>query len=186
MTHAEAPFFETSQNRRDEQEIASTLEKAWHVRLAKLPDRYYQIDRAALWKDRILAWVEIKCRSVKRKTYPTYMIDYKKWVAGVNLHDETGLPFLLAIRFTDGIWVYSYDPKTHAKLRWGGRTDRGVSYDVKPMIHLPLWEFKKLHGKRITEEGKKIPAFRVPKYLKDNLRIANKIVAAEVKEKRRG
>ena len=173
---------ETPEDLKREQAVAEEVGKHWGLRLEKLSDSLYHIDRALVYGEHVLGWAEIKCRNRDRTTYTTFMMDFKKWMTGIDLYRTTNLPFVIVAKFTDGIWFYSYDELTKAYLRWGGRKDRGLQFDMEPVVHIPFGEFRRVIGKRAKKGSPTEEIIRVPKHVENNLAYAKRMP----KENRRG
>ena len=107
----------------------------------------YHIDWIALRNNEPLAFVEIKHREkLEFGRFTTYMISLNKWLKAKELSKEVNVPFILVVKFMDGIYYgkYTSDMILDNKYGFNGRYDRGDTQDVEPMVYIPLSIFKKL------------------------------------------
>ena len=136
------PLYEEAQDRRNELEVIRILEKKWpDYSFKKLPSKYY-VDFAAIHKDGITAWVEIKCRNNNHNLYKTYMISMDKVIHGLSFAEKTNKDFTLFVRWKDVIGWVTIDSIDKYSIEIGGRKDRGDTQDVEPVIHIPIEDFK--------------------------------------------
>ena len=111
-------IYETEQDRKNEKKVADYLQKIWKCKCKKLS--YKDIVDYAVTRDNlILSWVEIKCRKISYNYKPFYMISMNKINNGRVLAAQKEKPFLLVVKFTDGLYVYKDKGETHI-LKWGG------------------------------------------------------------------
>ena len=115
----------------------------------------YKLDYAAYEKandaahngNKITAWFEIKSRTVPHDKYPTYMISLAKVEAGLERTANTGIPAYLAVKFTDGIylWKFGYGFEVSFGGRWVPRQTLGKhENDREPVALIPRSDFMKL------------------------------------------
>lgn len=136
------PIYETAQDRQREEEVRRYLVGEYKSQYTKTPD-LYAVD--GLWydPDNILsAVVEIKTRKNTHDKYPTYMLSAQKWQKGLEIAAEYGVPFMLIVQFTDG--VYGVRLKKNYETKVGGRFDRGDAKDIEECIYIPLTDFRKM------------------------------------------
>ena len=136
------PIYETANDRQREDEVRQYLVEKYKCNYKKTAvlsgvDGYlYYPD------DRLAAVVEIKCRNNAHDKYPTYMISASKWRNAQVLAKDDGIPFILVVRFTDGVYAIKGN-KDHPTAK-GGRYDRGDAQDVEECMYIPLEQFKKI------------------------------------------
>lgn len=136
------PIYETAQDKQREDAVRHYLVTEYKSHYTKTPD-LYAVD--GLWYDPdnvLSAVVEIKTRKNDHDKYPTYMLSASKWRKGLDIAKEYGVPFMLVVQFTDGI--YGVRLKKDYEIKVGGRFDRGDAKDVEECIYIPLTDFKKL------------------------------------------
>jgi hypothetical protein len=133
------PTYETGASRNSEADVAKTLSLEWDCEVMKMP-RYYEVD-VFLNFGAEKAIAEIKCRYNSINKYPTFTISAKKVVAGVTLARELGIPYMIVVRWDEGIYYYEC---WSAKLPvvFQGRSDRGDWQDVEPQVEIPTSEFR--------------------------------------------
>ena len=85
--------------------------------------------------------LESQLKNAKNKA-PTYMLSAQKWRKGLEIAAESGVPFMLIVEFTDGI--YGARLRKDYPISIGGRFDRGDAKDIEECIYIPLIEFKKM------------------------------------------
>ena len=134
------PIYENDETMADEAEVIDQVAARWKAGWTKLP-RSYRADYALSREGKIVAWVEVKCRSNSREQYPTYMLSLGKEMALLDLARHTGCPAILVVRWTDQMGYVTL-PVEGAHVMMGGRKDRGDSADIEPTIHIPTSAFK--------------------------------------------
>lgn len=134
------PTYESHQDRVNEIEVATELAVLWRCEAHKMP-AFYQVDWALANSGTIRAWVEIKCRKVKRTQYPTLMLSLHKWLHGLKLQSDTGIPFILVVRWDEGIFYMRANSLMKPEIRISGRVDRGDPQDMEPCVHIPIDQF---------------------------------------------
>lgn len=126
-----------------EQEVAQVLEDRWKCKLAKMPIAYH-IDWMAIRQDKPVAFMELKCRTNPRQQYPTFMLSLAKWQHGIQMADIANIPFIVSVRWTDGLFYLPVDNDTPFDLGYGGRKDRGDWQDMEPVVYVPTNIFKEV------------------------------------------
>jgi len=125
-----------------EKEAADTLRIKHHLFCHKLPISY-RIDWI-VWKagsNKLHGFIELKGRNNAHNTYPTLILSLAKYAAGCNLARITNTPFWVGVRWTDMLAFCRADDFV-PEVQMGGRTDRGDSADIEPVVHLPAERFK--------------------------------------------
>lgn len=99
------------------------------------------------WAERdqaLVAYVERKTRSIDRATYPTALLDERKWVGLIAAEFATGLPAILAYAWADG-WGWcrpAHDIPVTVRIATTGpdtvSRNRGVP---RPVVDIPLTAF---------------------------------------------
>ena len=102
------------------------------------------MDLAVVRNDIICGWIEIKNRNITFNHSNKYMISMHKINQARDLSDKTDLPFILVVKFTDGIYFYKDNREKH-ELRWGGRfaTQRDEQ-DLEPCYYIDTKLFREL------------------------------------------
>lgn len=136
------PIYETAQDRQREDAVRQYLVERYKCNYKKTGllsgvDGYlYYPD------DRVAAVVEIKCRNNAHDKYPTYMISANKWHNAKQLAKDDNVPFLLVVKFTDGVYAIKGD-RDYPTAK-GGRYDRGDAQDVEQCMYIPMDKFKEI------------------------------------------
>jgi len=104
----------------------------------------YYIDWVFLRNQKPVAIAEVKCRTNPREQYPTLMLSLAKWMHGKQLAKELAVPFLVVIKWTDGIFWHEVTDKSLISHGFGGRTDRNDDQDVEPVVYIPINLFRKI------------------------------------------
>jgi hypothetical protein len=155
--------FETPENRQAQKALAKDIGRTmgWALRdLSESNAHYNNLDYFATHlhsplAGRAAAWVEVKAREHVFGTFPTVILSAGKWVEGCRVARETGVPFNLIFRFSDGVYRYEHaayhveynaaDPLREVHFEWGGRSsDPRDTQDEEPVAHIPIGRWKKL------------------------------------------
>lgn len=136
------PLYETKENLKGEHEVADKIAHLWKAKLSKLPIKY-KVDYAAERNGKIVAWIEIKCRTNDMNDYQTYMLSLDKYNASIELGKVTNLPVTLVVKWNDKI---GYADLLHCRgvIKMGGRVDRGDPQDLEPAVFIPIEDFREL------------------------------------------
>jgi len=129
-------WFETEQDRANEQAVVDVLCRLWKAEAVKLPPEQF-VDYGLYREGTLKGYLEVKVRNVKRLTYPDYTVSWVKVQRGRALAGE--LPFILAVRWTDAIgWTLPASDD----VRLSGRNDRGELDAFEAMVHIPHDRFR--------------------------------------------
>lgn len=140
------PIYETQHDLNAEQEVALHLEKVWKCKMSKLPVRYH-LDFVAQRGRNAVAFCEVKVRNYTMARIGEmggYMISLGKWSSAKQMCEASGLPFILIVRATDGIWfslISSFKPDS---VVVNGRQDRNDWQDIEPCVLINQSRFKKI------------------------------------------
>lgn len=102
------------------------------------------IDWLAYRGDKPVATIEFKKRNNPRTQYPTYMVSKAKWDNGIKAAHELSVPFLMVIRWTDGLHYLQVTPDTPVTTGKGGRRDRGDNADIETMVYVDTKLFTRI------------------------------------------
>ena len=143
-------YYETEEDLKRERNVADFIESKWDCKCMKLSFKD-KLDFAIVRQGKIKAWIEIKCRNIKKQLegdlgypYEKYMISMSKINAGIRLSKETDKPFYLIVKFDNGIFYYE-PKKEDLDLEWGGRiqTQRDEG-DLEPVYKICNRNFKEI------------------------------------------
>jgi hypothetical protein len=144
------PRYETREDLATERGIADQLALTWQCRLEKL-NPTSPIDYCAMRGRRVVAWVEIKRRSKPMHEIASLggvMVNLEKIKAVSDISQITGIPFLLVISTSDGIYASKFqDDFTPDDLTLCGRKDRNDPNDIEACAVYRADRFKALGGK---------------------------------------
>ena len=136
------PRYESSFDLSNEKEVSNQLSVNWNCSFHKLPISYY-VDWMLIKNNKSVAFAELKTRKNLRQQYPTLLLSLAKWIHGNDLSKATSLPFLIIVKWTDGLfWIDSKNAKVNFGI--GGRTDRNDSQDIEPVVFIDVNNFKKV------------------------------------------
>jgi len=134
------PIYETSADRARENVVRQYLESKYAC-LYTPAEPLSPFDGVLKYPDgTVAAIVEIKTRKNTKNKYPTYMLSAAKWESGRKVAEDLGVPFLLIVRFTDGVYVTKL--KKEYPINQGGRYDRNDAQDVEPCVFIPMTDFR--------------------------------------------
>jgi len=139
------PIYENEFDLSNEEIVKQAIEKTGVV-LHKLP-MSYRMDYMAFRDDKPSSVIEVKSRKkgTSSTTFPWFMVSLLKWHAGIDYVHKSGIPFILAGKYDDGIFFYKYSPDDNVDIKWfGGRKDRQDTADQEPCVYIPMTLFKKL------------------------------------------
>lgn len=136
------PLYETKEHLKGETEVVNTIEYLWKANLKKLPIKY-KLDYAAERNGKIVAWVEIKCRTNGMNDYQTYMLSLDKYNASIELGNVTNLPVTLVVKWTDKTGYVDL-LNCRGVIKMGGRIDREDPQDVEPVVFIPIQDFREI------------------------------------------
>jgi|TARA_R100001530_G_scaffold47170_1_gene35445 hypothetical protein len=141
------PRFETSEDIANEERFIETISNSNGESPKKLPPQY-SLDYLMLNNyNRPMRFMELKQRNNRHDQYDTYIISLKKILNGQALSKSLGVPFELAVRFTDGDYVCTISdqqPSNIYQIRWMERHNNRDGYDGEPVVHIPMWNFSKI------------------------------------------
>ena len=133
------PMYENAADLRREEAVISEFCQIYNLDKKKLP--YTQkIDFALYKRDRIYAFVEVKCRVFNKDKYNTMFINLDKVQAARSLTEITGIRTLLLVCWADVMGHIDFTEDFEVQL--GGRTDRNDVLDFGIVAHFPIDKFK--------------------------------------------
>jgi hypothetical protein len=142
------PMYETPADLKNEEDVVAMLENRWQCRFVKLPIRYH-LDYVAVDGDKAIGFVELKTRNYSMAQIDSmggYLMSIGKWSSAKALYDCSGLPFVLVVKTTDGIYHSTFKEFNPDDVLVRGRTDRGDWQDIEPCVLLKSNRFKLFKG----------------------------------------
>lgn len=140
------PLYETDADLQRESSVVEKLEKLWRCQMAKLPIRYH-LDYVAKRGDKAVAFCEVKTRNYTMDRIDQlggYLMSIGKWSSAECLHRASGLPFLLVVQASDGLYYSSFTEFKPDDVLVRGRTDRNDWQDIEPCVVLNTQRFTKI------------------------------------------
>lgn len=135
--------YQTSADLSREDLVAEEASKKWNCAQIKL-EKLGFIDRAFVRDGEVKAYAEIKTRTNAHDKYDEYLIDLKKIEHGKWVSDYDGVPFVLVVKFTDGIWWVRINDDVRYRVGKGGRVDRGDANDIDTCAFIPMRYWRKM------------------------------------------
>ena len=139
-------LYETQEDLSSEAEVANYLSKIWKCEMSKLPIRYH-LDFVAQRGKNAVAFCEVKVRNYSMEQIGKmggYMLSLGKWSSAKQMCEASGLPFILIIKATDGIWFSLIDSFKPDSVIVNGRTDRADWQDIEPCVLIKQSRFKQV------------------------------------------
>lgn len=119
----------------EEDRAKLVLEDYFNTRLIKT-DKFHPMD----FIDEQSNYYEIKSRRNKYNKYNTTMITKNKIKFCKN---NPAKNYYFVFCFSDGDYIYQYNPKDYLQFGLGGRTDRGID-EIKQYCYIPIELLKKI------------------------------------------
>ena len=136
------PLYETDFDRARESNVLEYIQSKIDCRVTKAPPKA-NFDAFLVGPDNLAtAMVEIKTRNNASTKYPTYMISASKCTKCNELAESYKVPFVLVVRFTDGVFATTVKGKYLVEM--GGRYDRNDPRDREPCVFIPMNKFHKI------------------------------------------
>lgn len=135
---------ETKQDLSNEQEIARAIEQKWNCHANKLP-KHYRCDFVLTRAGNVVAFAEVKCRSIPHNRYRNVILGLKKVTETNALAREAGVPAYFVIRFTDGTYYTDINRAISYAVTYGGQTVKmRDSRDMEPTCNIPISNLRPL------------------------------------------
>lgn len=140
------PLYETDADLKREGSVVEKLEKLWRCQMSKLPIRYH-LDYVAKRGDKAVAFCEVKTRNYTMDRIDQlggYLMSIGKWSSAECLHRASGLPFMLVVQASDGLYYASFTEFKPDDVLVRGRKDRNDWQDIEPCVVLNTQRFRKI------------------------------------------
>lgn len=134
------PRNETPEDLRHEAEAAGVLQSKFDITVQKLSETLYGFDWALCKDDELLAFAEFKQRKTK---YDTLLLSAAKFEHGTRFAKRFGKPFVLFVRWPDGLHSLKVEDEFVPEIKLGGN-NRGQNGDVEPCVFIPVELFSKI------------------------------------------
>ena len=134
---------ETEETKKNEGLFKQRIEGYWNVELEHLPSTY-TLDYAIKRGEKVVSWMELKCRENEFLRYPTYMISLKKWNTMRQFQASSHLKAFLGVAFTDGDYWVDCSRVTEFFIKMGGMPIKKRNWicDREPCVYFDTKFFK--------------------------------------------
>lgn len=133
------PIYETNKDLMREEAVINEFCEIHKLQKQKLPFTQ-KIDFACSKKNKIVVFVEVKCRVFNMAKYETMFINLDKVQAARQLTNLTGVKTMLLVCWSDVMGYIDFESDFEVQL--GGRTDRKDVLDFGVVAHFPIDKFK--------------------------------------------
>jgi hypothetical protein len=134
------PRNETPEDLRHEAETAEILLAKYGITAQKLSETQYCFDWTLSKDDQVIALAEFKQRKIK---YDTLLLSAAKYEAGMRYSERLKKPFVLFVRWPDGLFSYKFTDDFVPDVKMGGNS-RGQNGDIEPCVFIPVGLFIKI------------------------------------------
>jgi hypothetical protein len=128
------PRNETPEDLRHETETAEILLAKYGITAQKLSETQYCFDWTLSKDDQVIALAEFKQRKTK---YDTLLLSAAKYEAGMRYSKTFKKPFVLFVRWPDGLFSYKFTDDFVPEVKMGGNS-RGQNGDIEPCVFIPV------------------------------------------------
>jgi len=146
-------MYEDANDRSNELSAKQRLEKAWGIKIRKLPATH-PIDFVGIQGKRIIAWIEYKKRSFAWGDYPTVIISVRKVSSLKKFSEVAGRPYFVVEDKHGEMRAASLaaDERFDSSAQIGGQTvTTRDPTDIEPVVMLPLERFRLVDESSRTE-----------------------------------
>lgn len=133
------PMYESEYDLEEEIKIISIVSRKFKCSFSKLPLRY-SLDYAIVRDGNVVAFCEMKSRTNNMGKYDTYILSLGKVISARSMYQNTNLPCLLIVKWSDAIGYI--DLMSEFSLKIGGRSDRSDWQDNEPVAHFKTSSFR--------------------------------------------
>lgn len=146
-------IYETSDDRRREKQVLDDMCGVWMATYEQTP-RKYTTDARIYRNGKLMFCTEVKCRKNKKSAYPDYIISRNKIVRALEISKLAGVPLVLTVKFTDGIYgtFVADDAVLPENCRVAGRIDRNDPNDKEMCCAIPMGRFLPLKNENKIRE----------------------------------
>jgi len=138
------PYYETNKDLDTEKQVSKVLSEAWNCKLVKMPVKYH-LDYAMIRGESIVGFSELKSPKYSLAQFNGwggFFISLDKFMSAQKLNASTGLPCMIILNATDGIWYTTFHDAKINEFKVKGRQDRGDWQDMEPCVILDTDQFK--------------------------------------------
>lgn len=132
------PTFATDEDRRNENAVSTILEATWKCELRPF-GTLSPLDRYAIRDGRMVAIVEIKCRSHSSDRFATVFLNLRKWNSMMLACVGHGVPAVFVVKFTDRTGFINVAEIDASRIKIAGCSQRVKSgSDIEPVIEVEV------------------------------------------------
>ena len=131
---------ETPEDLQHETDAAEILMAKYGIAVQKLSENQYCFDWALSKDDQLIALAEFKQRKTK---YDTLLLSAAKYEAGMRYSERLKKPFVLFVRWPDGLYSFKFPEDFAPEVNLGGNS-RGQNGDIEPCVFIPVSLFIKI------------------------------------------
>lgn len=143
-----SPIFETAADRANEAAIIEVLEDAWGCEI-KGTDTLNDLDFHAYKDGQLVSIGEIKCRKVHSTKYGGKIyFDVDKAIRLQTHADELGVPAVIVLKYTDGLFWYKVSDLRSWPAKKARRTDRGNADRLQLAYVVPHQQMHRINTTR--------------------------------------
>ena len=128
----------------DDQTLRAAIEAKWSCRVHDFAE-LEPVDAWAEKEGRLVAYLERKTRNVTLDTYPTAIIDARKWLGLLAAEHATGTQAVLAYGWACGSWGWvrptEVGPRLEARILTPGPEAVSLGRHTRPVFDIPLDAF---------------------------------------------
>lgn len=134
------PRNETAEDLEHEAAAGKIIQELTGFEILKLSENQYSIDWCFCKNRRVVGYAEFKNRS--RRIDP-FLLSLSKWRHGTSLALEAKVPFMVFVRWPDGLFLYKWKNDYTPRLEVLGSA-RGQNGDKEPCALIPIKFFKRI------------------------------------------
>ncbi len=111
----------------------------WKASCYRLP-RFYSLSHTLVENKKPICFLDVRIRKFPHNQFPTVMLPLSKILRGVEIQNATGIPFVLAVQFSDGVWYCRpgdmlMDSLTNVHIDNRNKTAKpGVMQEIEPQV----------------------------------------------------
>lgn len=137
-----SPAYESQTDRDNEMAVANMIAERFSAEFKKLSAAKYIADYI-FHRERVpVAIVEVRCRTVASNAFDTLIMSSHKIRKGQQLSEYLGVPFLIAVRWSDRVSLRRIENDERFRVEVIGRPieSRGDETDSEPCCMIPIDE----------------------------------------------
>jgi hypothetical protein len=139
----EVKVFDRSDYHSAEDAIAERIAAFWKATAFRLP-RFYALTHALVEDKKPICFLDVRIRQFHCAQHPSVMLPLSKVLRGIELQNMTGIPFVLAIKFSDALTFCrpaDMALETFTNVRIDGRNRQqksGQMQEIEPQVMIAI------------------------------------------------